>query len=351
MADIKTNRIGYGLTNPLQDLATLPIISLRAPTTGDIRYPIGQMWVYKTTGQAYMLANVAANSATWSLLGPGSSDVDTLTGDSGGAISPLAGTITLAGGTNITTAGAGNTITANLDAAITLATSVTSPIYTAAAGLAINTVAGNDITVKLGDAAAANKISFVDSASAEVAKIDSNGGITGVAGTLTTLGVTTITATTVNGTTFDTNVAAAGVTLAGTTLAADGTDADISLTLTPKGTGNVTVTTGDVSVTDGNVAIVGAGKQLQVESGAVTDSIGTATLVLGTVTIANTNINANDKIFLSRQGAAASTTLGELSYTISAATSFTITSLQTGTPGSTETGDVSLVDYLIVRAL
>jgi hypothetical protein len=50
----------------------------------------------------------------------------------------------------------------------------------------------------------------------------------------------TVTATTVNATTFDTNVAAAGVTLAGTTLAADGTDADISLTLTPKGTGVVT---------------------------------------------------------------------------------------------------------------
>lgn len=49
-----------------------------------------------------------------------------------------------------------------------------------------------------------------------------------------------ISATTVNATTFDTNVAAAGVTLAGTTLAADGTDSNISLTLTPKGTGVVT---------------------------------------------------------------------------------------------------------------
>ena len=50
----------------------------------------------------------------------------------------------------------------------------------------------------------------------------------------------TVSATTVNATTFDTNVAAAAVTLAGTTLAADGTDANISLTLTPKGTGIVT---------------------------------------------------------------------------------------------------------------
>jgi hypothetical protein len=48
-----------------------------------------------------------------------------------------------------------------------------------------------------------------------------------------------LTATTVNATTFDTNVAAAGVTLVGTTLAADGTDANIDINITPKGTGAV----------------------------------------------------------------------------------------------------------------
>jgi hypothetical protein len=63
---------------------------------------------------------------------------------------------------------------------------------------------------------------------------------TGKAVAASTVTATTVTATTVNGTTFDTNIAAAGVTLAGTTLAADGTDTNISLTLTPKGTGIVT---------------------------------------------------------------------------------------------------------------
>lgn len=47
------------------------------------------------------------------------------------------------------------------------------------------------------------------------------------------------TVTTMYATTFDTNVAAAGVTLSGTTLAADGSDTDINITLTPKGTGRV----------------------------------------------------------------------------------------------------------------
>jgi hypothetical protein len=51
---------------------------------------------------------------------------------------------------------------------------------------------------------------------------------------------------TVNATTFDTNVAAAGVTLAGTTLSADGTDADISISVTPKGTGSVVISKVDI---------------------------------------------------------------------------------------------------------
>ena len=54
--------------------------------------------------------------------------------------------------------------------------------------------------------------------------------------------VTSLTATTVYGTTFDTNVAAAGVTLSGTTLSADGTDSDIDINITPKGSGTLATT-------------------------------------------------------------------------------------------------------------
>lgn len=52
--------------------------------------------------------------------------------------------------------------------------------------------------------------------------------------------------TAVNATTFDTNVAAAGVTLAGTTLAADGTDSNIDISITPKGTGEVNLPKVDI---------------------------------------------------------------------------------------------------------
>lgn len=51
---------------------------------------------------------------------------------------------------------------------------------------------------------------------------------------------------TVNASAFDTDVAAAGVTLSGTTLAADGTDSNIDINITPKGTGEVNITKADI---------------------------------------------------------------------------------------------------------
>jgi hypothetical protein len=81
-----------------------------------------------------------------------------------------------------------------------------------------------------------------------------------------------LTLATVNGTTFDTNVAAAGVTLVGTTLAADGTDADISISVTPKGTGSVVISKVDVDggTIDGTTI------------GATTPAAGTFTTLIGT---------------------------------------------------------------------
>ena len=120
----RNSRTGYGLGSPLPALTPVPIISRRAPLASDLNSEIGTVWINTTTKQAWTMTGSAAGAATWSLSSPGASDVDTLTGDGGGAISPLAGNITLAGGTNITTAGAANTITYNLDNAIALATSV-----------------------------------------------------------------------------------------------------------------------------------------------------------------------------------------------------------------------------------
>jgi len=89
--------------------------------------------------------------------------------------------------------------------------------------------------------------------------------------------VTALTSTTALVTTLDTNVAAAGVTLAGTTLAADGTDADISITITPKGTGSVVMSKVDINagtIDGATIATsditVGSGKTLDISAGTLT---------------------------------------------------------------------------------
>lgn len=108
--------------------------------------------------------------------------------------------------------------------------------------------------------------------------------MSGAGAAVTVAVVASPTFTTVNATTFDTNVLAAGVTLAGTTWAADGTDANIGMTITPKGTGDLTLTIGDVAISSGNLtlpttsATVG---QITINGTPVLHGYGTGNIFLG----------------------------------------------------------------------
>lgn len=90
----------------------------------------------------------------------------------------------------------------------------------------------------------------------------------------------------------------------------------------------------------------GAGNWISVGVG--TDLVGQATLVAGTITVANTSIAAGDKIFPSRHGINGSTAVGVFNYSINAGVSFTITALNP-TDATTQTNDVSIVDYFILK--
>lgn len=126
---------------------------------------------------------------------------------------------------------------------------------------------------------------------------------------------------------------------------------------TVSGIGQLSTLAEAVAGTDDNTAItplklagvLAAGGSASFNGGAVTDFIGTGVLTAGTQTIANTNIATGDVILLTRTGVAASTALGELTYTISNGASFTVTSIIIGTPASTQTADVSTYAYFIVR--
>lgn len=306
-----------------------------APSTNFTWMKFGTLAVDPSTGTIYGLASKSGGTATWAVLGGGSGAVATLTGGSGGAISPSGGNITLAGTANqITTTGAANTITWSLPNAITAPGSLTTTTSLAAtttvtAGTGITATTGN-IAATAGNVTAGAAVSATTTVTAGTGITATTGNIAATAGNVTAgaamSATTTVTAGTgITSTTGDI-VATAGAVNAGTSM---------------------TATAGDITATLGHVIINGAAKQLRVHGGAVTDFIGQATLTNGTVTVANTNIAATDRVFVTRSAKNASTAYGTFEVTITAATNFVITSCKADT--TTETNDVSTVDYFIVR--
>lgn len=168
-------------------------VAQRAPVGGDYNgYELGDIWINEPASTSYQLLSKSGGTSTWGITTPGTSDVDTIN-----SLPPLLGDIIIAGGTNLTDSNFGNTVTLDLDDAIDLATSVTSPIYTSIGDMRITAAAGSDIIMQMGDNAGVNKVSFLDSDSAEVFAIDSNGTPTAFAGQ-TVIGAFTQTAGIVN---------------------------------------------------------------------------------------------------------------------------------------------------------
>lgn len=85
-----------------------------ATNSADTNQKDGTLWLNQNAQSAYIKVETANAQGVWVALGGATVDVRTLTGDSGGAISPSGGTITLAGGTGVSTSGSGSTITFNV---------------------------------------------------------------------------------------------------------------------------------------------------------------------------------------------------------------------------------------------
>lgn len=107
-----TNNL-YGFPQPLTRVFPAPVIAQRAPTTADYKYQIGQQWVDEVGDDAYILVDVTNNTATWNVTATTPGNVDTLTTDTGGAITPSAGNINVLGDATqgLTGSGAASTIT------------------------------------------------------------------------------------------------------------------------------------------------------------------------------------------------------------------------------------------------
>jgi hypothetical protein len=107
---VKSQATGYGVGSAQIFLAPKPLEFNRAPTSSDINYEVGQTVSFN--GAVYYLTSVTAGSANWALLGSGASGaVNSLTGNSGGAITPVLGNIDILGSGTIDVAGTAGTLT------------------------------------------------------------------------------------------------------------------------------------------------------------------------------------------------------------------------------------------------
>jgi hypothetical protein len=148
-------------------------LDVRAPATTDILYAVGTEWVDTVGNAVYFLTSFSnsgnTTTANWVSSGGGSTEVSTLTGDSGTA-TPAAGNIKIAGTANqITTAGSGSTVTLSIPSAftapgsITATTSLTATLgnITAANGNVVLGTAGNKLnSTSVGSTTAAGANSF-----------------------------------------------------------------------------------------------------------------------------------------------------------------------------------------------
>lgn len=379
---------GFG-SNP--ENVEVPHYDVRAPATTDILYPVGKRWVNTIGNGEYVLTSFSTSgnitTANWALLGTTGGALNTLTGDSGGAISPSAGNITLAGTPGqITTTGSGSTIT----------TSLIGP-YTPTTYTAHGVLLGEGSSSIVATAVGTNGQVLIGSTGADpaFATVTSTGGTLTITGGAHSLNLevadpVSLPVTVAQGGTGDTSLTAHGVligegtspvavTAVGTTgqvligstgadpafgalgvnsgLTAHGvllgegnsaivatavgatgqvlignTAADPSWTGSPVLSGSLTATTvtatlGGFVSTNGNLALNTAGNKITIATGS-NASVGiSGAMTSGAVTVSNTSVTANSLIFV-QPAVLGTVTAPQAAYVSakSAGTSFTITS-------------------------
>ena len=297
------NTMGFG-NRP--ENVEIPHIDVRAPSTQDFMYPVGKRWINNVANNEYSLTSLSsfngATTATWTLLGAGEGDLNTLTGDSGGAISPSAGNINILGtGSEITTTGAGSTITLSLPATLVAPGSleVTSG-FTVDAGTTAITGTTNINT----SGAAVTTIGTGGTGATHIGNATGNTAVTGSLSTTTSLSATTSVG-------------------AGTT---------------------ITATLGNITATNGNLVLATAGNKLLIKAtSSATCSAGQFTLGGGATTVvSNSAVTAASLILLTTQVLGTVIVASTLAVTAQVAgASFTVTPSQAT--------DTSIINYLIIN--
>lgn len=335
-------------------------IADRAPTATDIAFLRGQIWLDKTNEASYQFSGTS-----WITLGSGTvGAIVSLTGDAGGAIVAVAGNIDILGTTNeIETAGTPGTITISLPtnlivpgsiestttALVGTGLTVTSGGILVSGGDIINShgSVGGDVTIEVTNS---NNSNTASRAGVEIATGGASSGDPYLSFQISGVGASTMT--------MGLDNSASDLFVISNSSAIGTSNA---LTLTQAGaltaTTSITATLGNITATNGNLVLVAAGNKINHTSVAATsaagaNSIGSVTLVGGTVTVATTAVTASSLIKIWRQGVGATgaAALGVLSVgTIVAATSFVINAWQPANATALQASDVSVIGWEIIN--
>lgn len=281
-------------------IAVMPpaIKALRAPTTADIGYEPGQIWVDTPAGAVYILASNIANVATWNLSGAGSSGgFLSITGDSGGPEVPTGGgNFNILGTANqITVAGSANTETLSLSAtlvapgSITSTTGITAGTTLTSAGATTLATTGASVNT-FGNTTGATSVAI--SVGAAAFSVDGVTSSTYAIGASTTTGTITIggtaqTGTITLGSSSGTNIVAIGAGAGATTVnIANGATNAKAVNIATGAVANV-VTIGSTSGAASLTERVGTGNYSLDGAATSTYTIGAST-TSGTITIGGT---------------------------------------------------------------
>lgn len=315
----------------------------RNPASSDRAYVKGTLWLNTTDATAFMWPG----SGDWIALGSGTTGaVVTLTGDTGGALSPTAGNINILGGSGVTVTGSGSTLTVALTGGGVAIDSFvpdagTNPVVPSALGVITMAGTASQITTTGG----LNSLTFsIPSAFIAPGSIVAT---TTVASTTTMTAGTGLTVTTGNATVSAGNIVA---TLGNITASAGNIAATLGSvaagTAVTAGT-SITATLGNITATNGNVVLGTAGNKIISTSVAATttagaNSFGTVTLVGGAAIVSTTAALTASMIQLTIQSLG--TVAVPMAVGVTARTngvSFTIT--------SSDATDTSVIAWMIIN--
>ncbi len=345
----------------------------------------GQLYLDTVALSAYMWSGT-----TWIALGSGGTGtLVTLTGDSGGAISPVAGNIDIVGDSvdGMSVVGTAGTLTVNAAAASTtqrgtLETATTaeaiagSSTAVAVTPAALQAKIGTQTAhgVAMGNTGATSALSWSAAGTSGQAFIsggaaaDGAYGTLGVAGGGTGLTTLTIHALYVGNTTSAPTalaVGATGQTLMGSTAADPGWTGSPSFSGSVTAGTTITATLGDITATNGNFVSSASGKGLLFNSPTATGAAASPVVVNGrsgqaifttvsiaaaadlTLTITNSAITgATTQVIYSMSGATTGSALSIKSVTNSAGSSAIV--VTNGTGATTTTADITM-NFIVVN--